>query len=188
MVGTSSSYQQRACKYLDFYSATRRGNEEESENSSNTSEGKELSIKLEEHANDSCIELKKTGVTWNSSEPEQPGEIVENVTLMEMEQYHSIVFGHFAIAIGFSTMYTPYVEQSGASLLYVILTFPMLVANAYRHHKTVRFCWIGKKYISIVMTMLLMFLFTSGLLEVGQSNWDVLNLNCFANLYTSLYN
>ena len=39
-----------------------------------------------------------------------------------------------------------------------------------------------------MMAMLLMFLFTSGLLEVGQSNWDVLNLNCFANLYTSLYN
>jgi len=38
-----------------------------------------------------------------------------------------------------------------------------------------------------VMAMLLMFLFTSGLLEVGQSNWDVLNLNCFANLYTALY-
>ena len=38
------------------------------------------------------------------------------------------------------------------------------------------------------MATLLMFIFTTGLLEVGQANWDVINLNCFANLYTSLYN
>ena len=104
-----------------------------------------------------------------------------------MEQYHSIVYGHFAIAVGFSTMYTPYAEQSGAAILYVLMTIPMVIANARRWQKTVRFCWIGTLSSNLVMAMLLMFLFTSGLLEVGQSNWDVLNLNCFANLYTSLY-
>lgn len=31
------------------------------------------------------------------------------------------------------------------------------------------------------MGLILIFFFTSGLLEVGQSNWDVINLNCFAN-------
>jgi len=38
------------------------------------------------------------------------------------------------------------------------------------------------------MALILLFLFTTGLLEVGQSNWDVLNLDCFGNLYTPLYN
>ena len=70
------------------------------------------------------------------------------MTPLEMEQYHSIVFGHFAVAVGFSTMYTPYAEQSGACLLYVVLTFPMLLANAYRHQKTVRFFWIGTECVT----------------------------------------
>lgn len=37
------------------------------------------------------------------------------------------------------------------------------------------------------MILVLIFIFTSGLLEVGQSNWDVLNLSCFSNEYVPLY-
>ena len=60
-----------------------------------------------------------------------------------MEHYHSIVFGHFAIALGFSTMYTPYAEQTGAALFYTVLTIPLLIANAKRWQKIVRLCWIS---------------------------------------------
>ena len=37
------------------------------------------------------------------------------------------------------------------------------------------------------MAGLLVFIFTCGLLELGQSNWDFINLTCFANEYVSLY-
>jgi hypothetical protein len=39
----------------------------------------------------------------------------------------------------------------------------------------------------IVMAALLVFVFTCGLLEVGQSNWDFINLTCFSTEYVSLY-
>jgi hypothetical protein len=42
------------------------------------------------------------------------------------------VFGHFAVAMGLSIMYTPYAEQSLACLLYMLLTVPLLAVNARR--------------------------------------------------------
>lgn len=57
---------------------------------------------------------------------------MDNVTIQEIEQYHSIVYGHFAVAIGLSVMYTPYAEQSGVALMYTVLTIPLFVANMKR--------------------------------------------------------
>lgn len=37
------------------------------------------------------------------------------------------------------------------------------------------------------MALLLLFIITCGLLEVGQSNWDIINLTCFSTQYVSLY-
>lgn len=37
------------------------------------------------------------------------------------------------------------------------------------------------------MCLIIMFILTCSLLEVGQSNWDIINLDCFANRYVSLY-
>ena len=65
------------------------------------------------------------------------------MTLPEIEQYHSIVYGHFAIAVGLSIMYTPYAEQSIALLLYTLLTVPLLIANAKRIERATRFVWIS---------------------------------------------
>lgn len=42
-------------------------------------------------------------------------------------------------------------------------------------------------FIHLVMATLLLFIFTCGLLEVGQSNWDFINLTCFSTEYVSLY-
>jgi hypothetical protein len=93
--------------------------------------------------------LKKTGTTWNNSNPDDSRkEIIENVTLAEIEQYHSIVYGHFAIAVGLSTMYTPYFEQSIAILLYSLLTIPLMLANSKRMERTTRGFWIGKYEIT----------------------------------------
>ena len=39
-------------------------------------------------------------------------------------------------------MYTPYAEQSIAALIYVVLTIPLLIANANRMEKLTRFFWI----------------------------------------------
>lgn len=86
------------------------------------------------------------------------------MTIGEIETYHSIVYGHFAIALGISIMYTPYAEQSIAVLLYTLLTLPLLVANARRMEKTTRFFWICTFPRYLVMACILMFLFTCGLL------------------------
>lgn len=59
-----------------------------SDNFSNLSDHKEVSIKLEDHPNESCVELKKTsGSTWNqsnNSSEEKDIKIVENVTIHEV--------------------------------------------------------------------------------------------------------
>jgi len=68
------------------------------------------------------------------------------------------------------------------------LTIPLMLANSKRMEKTTRGFWISTFLNYVVMALILLFLFTTGLLEVGQSNWDVLNLDCFGNLYTPLYN
>lgn len=112
---------------------------------------KEVSIKLEEQANDSCVELKKTGLTWQktlkntkakkvSLEEEGP-KIQENVSLQEVEHYFPIVFGHFAVAMGASVMYSPYAEQTIAAFLYMVLTVPLLLANAKRYSRVTIFFW-----------------------------------------------
>ena len=80
-----------------------------------------------------------------------------------------------------SIMYTPYSEQSIASVLYALLTIPLLIANSKRMAKTTRLFWTRKYLFILVMGFILVFFFTCGLLEVGQSNWDVLNLDCFSN-------
>jgi Na+-translocating ferredoxin:NAD+ oxidoreductase RnfD subunit len=68
---------------------------------------------------------------------------VENVTIKELEQQHAIVYGHFAIALAVSIMYTPYAEQTIAAILYAVLTLPLLLAYTKRHEKTTRAFWIG---------------------------------------------
>lgn len=81
-----------------------------------------------------------------------------------------------------SIMYTPYAEQSIASILYALLTIPLLIANSKRMGKTTRLFWTRNiSFSSLVMGFILVFFFTCGLLEVGQSNWDVLNSDCFSN-------
>jgi hypothetical protein len=66
------------------------------------------------------------------------------VTLSEIESYFPIVYGHFAVAMGLSIMYTPYAEQSIAQILYMLLTIPLLIVNAKRYAKSTYFVWICK--------------------------------------------
>lgn len=41
-----------------------------------------------------------------------------------------------------SIMYTPYAEQSIASLLYMALTIPLMIVNARRYEKSILVVWI----------------------------------------------
>lgn len=41
-------------------------------------------------------------------------------------------------------MYSPYAEQSIAGILYVLLTFVLLIANSKRHSSTTMGVWICK--------------------------------------------
>jgi hypothetical protein len=56
----------------------------------------------------------------------------DHVTLEEIEGHFPIVYGHFAVAMGLSIMYTPYAEQSIACFVYMLLTIPLLAVNARR--------------------------------------------------------
>lgn len=79
--------------------------------------------------------------------------------------YFPIVFGHFAIGSCFSIAYSPYAEQSIATVLYIIFAIIMLYVNSKRHIKTTRVIW-G------IECFLICFLVMSGLLEVGQANFN----------------
>jgi hypothetical protein len=61
-------------------------------------------------------------------------------------------------------MYSPYAEQSIAAVLYVFLTFLILIANSKRHSKTTMALWICKNIIILVMALLNVFIMISALL------------------------
>lgn len=113
--------------------------------------------------------------------------MIENVTISEVETYFPIVFGHFAVAMAASIMYSPYAEQSIAAIFYFVLTIPLLLANARRYNRTTLVIWGCKYMVNLVMTFIIMFIMTCALLEVGQSNWDYINFTCFATEYVGLY-
>lgn len=69
------------------------------------------------------------------------------MTLSEIEAYFPIVYGHFAIAMALSIMYTPYAEQSIACILYMALTIPLMIVNAKRYEKSTLVVWICKSLI-----------------------------------------
>ena len=64
------------------------------------------------------------------------------VSLEEVKEYFPIVYGHFAVAMGISIMYSPYAEQTLSAMLYVLLTVPLLIANFSRRKYCTRFVWI----------------------------------------------
>lgn len=92
-------------------------------------------------------------------------EVFENVTVEELESYFPTVFGHFAIAIAFCIMYSPYTEQTIAAVLYIILGIVAMVVNAKRKIKATKIVW-G------IMCFIIFFLIMSSLLEVGQANFN----------------
>jgi hypothetical protein len=109
-----------------------------------------------------------------------PYKLVENVTLEEVMSYFPIVFGHFAIACAFSIQYSPYAEQSLAVILYIILAFVLVYVNSQRKVRLTRVIW-G------LMCFLVCFLVMSGVVEVGQSNFNKVRQECFSVNYQSLY-
>jgi len=85
-------------------------------------------------------------------------------------------------------MYSPYAEQSIAAFLYTICVFVLLYVNSQRMAQPTNWVWICKTcVIFLVMAFLNIFILMSGLLEVGQSNWDFVNSKCFAEEYVSIY-
>lgn len=62
-------------------------------------------------------------------------------------------------------MYSPYAEQSIAMVVYILFSLILVYVNAKRKTKTTRFIW-G------FMCLVICFLVMSGLLEVGQANYN----------------
>lgn len=102
------------------------------------------------------------------------------MTIAEIENYFPVVFGHFAIGAAFTIMYSPYAEQSIAIIVYIVLAILLMLVNAKRKVKTTRFVW-G------VMCLIICFLVMSGLLEVGQANYNKMEKECFSVGYQALY-
>ncbi len=66
------------------------------------------------------------------------------MSVKEIESFFPIVFGHHAIAMGASIMYSPYAEQSIASALYVFFCFLLAIVNSKRLRKCTYGVWICK--------------------------------------------
>lgn len=88
--------------------------------------------------------MKKKQPTAESKKPVEALSIKENVSAHEIEAYFPIVFGHHAVAMGASIMYSPYAEQSIASVLYVLFTFILAIVNSKRMSKSTFGVWICK--------------------------------------------
>lgn len=65
------------------------------------------------------------------------------------------------------------------------------MATSFRKQQTMEQDHIGYLGMYIlhnkVMTIVILFLLSIVVLEIGQSNWDIINLQCFAEGYTSFY-
>ncbi len=90
---------------------------------------------------------------------------MEKVTIEEVQSYFPIVFGHFSIASTLAITYSPYAEQSIATFVYILLGILLVIVNSKRKIKTTRVVW-G------FMCFIICFLAMSGLLEVGQANYN----------------
>lgn len=77
-------------------------------------------------------------------------------------------------------MYSPYMEQTIAAVVYIVLGVIVAFANAKRKVKLTRAVWI-------CMCIINFFLVMSSLLEVGQANFNKLDKECFAMGYKPLY-
>lgn len=106
--------------------------------------------------------------------------VPEKVNIDEVMNYFPIVFGHFAVASALAITYSPYAEQSIATLVYILLSLLLVFVNSKRKTKTTRVVW-G------IMCFVICFLVMSGLLEVGQANYNKLQQECFSVGYQSLY-
>jgi uncharacterized membrane protein len=98
----------------------------------------------------------------------------------ELENFFPIVFGHFAVAEAMSIIYSPYAEQSIASIVYVVLFLIMFVTNLKRKIIATRIVW-G------LMIALLLFVMSTAILELGQANHNKVTNECFSVTYESLY-
>lgn len=63
--------------------------------------------------------------------------------MLEVQTMFPIFFGHHAVAVASSILYTPYMYQSGGALLYLLLTIPLLFAHASQSFKILTAIWTG---------------------------------------------
>jgi hypothetical protein len=63
------------------------------------------------------------------------------IDMAEVQTMFPIFFGHHAVAVASSILYTPYMYQSGASLLYFLLTIPLLFTHASQSYKILTAIW-----------------------------------------------
>ncbi len=152
----------------DSASEKQKGSDQNSQN--HQEDDKSISI-----AGGYAAEENSSYVTFNNLDKKKKKEdetkknidyvALDIVTIEEVQSFFPIVFGHFSIAAALAITYSPYAQQSIASVLYILLSLILVVVNGKRKIKTTRFVW-G------VMCVIICFLTMSGLLEVGQANYN----------------
>lgn len=63
----------------------------------------------------------------------------------EVQNMFPIAFGHHAVAVVAAAMYTPFVYQAGAAILYLLLCVPLLVAFSSQSWKWTTAIWAGNE-------------------------------------------
>jgi|JI6StandDraft_1071083.scaffolds.fasta_scaffold27746_3 hypothetical protein len=140
-----------------FQSNQVKDNSEESENekSANASEEKSSVVGKEEKLSDpedgnqlkNSSEFKTTFGSTGSDGGFKKGDIMlcsKKLDMVDIQNMFPIAFGHHAIAVVAAAMYTPYLYQAAAAILYLLLCIPLLFAHASQSWKLVTAIWVGK--------------------------------------------
>ena len=146
--------------------------------------------KTHEKSNIDILELKKTkkiSFLADDDEEENLGFFKKNkyffLSVDTVENRAPCFFGHFSIIMCACIMYSPFIYQTVMGLIYLIMMILMLIFEAWKYCRSVKFVVGGRCYIILVGYCMNLGMAASVVVGVGLANWDEFKISCY---YTSL--
>jgi hypothetical protein len=68
----------------------------------------------------------------------------KRIDMADIQNMFPIAFGHHAIAVASAVLYSPFIYQAGAALLYLLLSIPLVITHSTQWWKTMTAIWVGK--------------------------------------------
>jgi hypothetical protein len=112
--------------------------------------GKDEKLSYAEDGNNKLKNSSEFKTTFGSSlieEAQKQGSMLccnKRLDMADIQNMFPIAFGHHAIAVASAVLYSPFIYQAGAALLYLILSIPLLIAHSTQSWKTMTAIWVGK--------------------------------------------